>query len=445
MTRALLAGPRAYALLASLALAALPALAEGEQEGGLVPYINESGLLVGGGMTSGVLLPDGGGYARACEEAFDPAGFPPSFSLLRSDGVVLIGGHAGLFESSDLGCSYQAVSGPLEARGIGAVALSDDALFLVTSDFSRANGVWISIDGGEQWSPALDEQDGVSFARIAASVDGTRMVISGTHVGASTAPAVFTSEDSGVTWQDCSAAYADFPLVIAATFDIDDQAVLFGGFDQSGGGFVLQAAPPYDNPVALGTLPSSVTHVAVLGDTRYALAQLRGAYFKMGPGDAAFVDATSDDTPTNCLFSRRDGTGLVGCGRRNLLTSAGVFSESTDGTTWTATVGWDDIRYRKCPTGTIGATACARFLESACNDNEDNDADGLTDCDDPDCSDNAVCGGGEGEGEGEGDVGGEGEGEGPPPPGTCACAGVDGTALAFALLGLIAVRRRRLP
>ena len=57
----------------------------------------------------------------------------------------------------------------------------------------------------------------------------------------------------------------------------------------------------------------------------------------------------------------------------------------------------------------MGLAGCQ--AHEICDDNADNDGDGLKDCHDPDCAGNVHCAVGEGEGEGEGE-GAEGEGEG---------------------------------
>ena len=154
-----------------------------------------------------------------------------------------------------------------------------------------------------------------------------------------------------------------------------------------------------------------------------------------------FCDGPCPETTgaTDCLFAKKDGTGLIGCGKQN-PGSLGLFLESDDGAVWSKDIGFTDVKYRICPEGTVGNAACARYFESNCGDNEDNDVDGLTDCDDDDCAASPACGGG-GEGEGEGEGGGS-EGEGEQQPGTCTCAGVDGGALAFGLLALLRRRRR---
>lgn len=465
-----------------------------EPQAGKFPYFDSAaaGGLLGGGTSWGVVLPieETGGFARVCEEAYSNAEFdevptPPralnsSFSHLREDGSVLIGGFGGTFITADLGCTYEPVpffDGDVTsaiARGAGG------SLLVGTATLSGENGIYESTDDGDTWSPLLPPLPDVTFFQLVASADGARILATGSNSAAATVPAVFVSDDGGATFADVSAAYASYPLVRAATFD-DAGAAYLGGFDAQGKGIVLRAAPPYDTPVeqradlvadGVGdaddpavddAFPSEITHVAIVpgGGGIVALAKLRKVVFHQAVGASAFVDVTEAATgPSDCIFAHPDGDRLIGCGQEIATGAVGLFMESTDGVAWTPTIDFGDVVYRRCPTGTVGHEACRGQFEAECGDGLDDDLDQLVDCDDDECAGQAQCGAGEGEGEGsegegegegaegEGESGGgEGEGEGEGDPPTCSSTTAAPAPLAFAalLLALAKCRFRKVP
>ncbi|HEY4220286.1 MAG TPA: hypothetical protein VGO62_03070 [Myxococcota bacterium] len=443
------------------ALWAARARAEGEPEG-QDPYCDASGAFIGGGNTNGFVLQSGDGWAQVCMESFQSGNIAADFSTVLADNSLVVGGVAGVGVSTDLGCSFS-VSPDLAGRHVASLVVVGGTLFTCTEDATRANGIWMSIDGGNQWTQAYPEQSGLLVFDLVASADGQRIAATGLHTSDGS-PAVLVSENAGISFDDVSAGYSTqgFFRVRAATFDVDDQAILFGGFDGGAdSGFVLHAAPPYDAPERIGTFVSEIRHVAIFNGARYALDYLPQTTFKETPGDASFTQIADKSTgPGSCLFAKPDGSGLVGCGKQGSRPPLSpMFLESSDGATWNVIMNFPDVPYRNCPAGTPGAAECARFIESSqCTDGLDNDFDGLTDCDDPDCANTPACGG-TGEGEGEGAGAGEGEGEGTrsddaPPPArvaSCACDDVNGAPLgaslcAFAGLSIAlgaALRRRR--
>jgi hypothetical protein len=471
----------------ALSLLALVATHGAEPQAGKFPYFDASapGGLIGGGTSWGVVLPENDHFARVCEEAYSNAEFdevpsPPralnsSFSHLRADGGVLIGGFGGTFITNDFGCTYEPVAffaGQVTstiARGPGG------SLLLATATLSSDNGIYESTDDGDTWSELVPPVADVSFFQLVTNADASLILATGSNSASATVPAVFVSVDGGATFDDVSSGYAQYPLVRGATFDVDGAALL-GGFDAQGKGMVLRALPPFDAPeelpvdlVADGVgddddpavdddFPSEITHVAVVpgGGGIVALARLRKVLFHRPAGAAAFVDVTEAATgPSDCVFVHPDGQRLIGCGQDLPTGAVGLFMQSTDGVTWSPTIDFGEVVYRRCPAGTVGHDACKGQFEADCGDGLDDDFDQLVDCDDDECA--PLCGEGEGEaGEGEGEAGegegepGEGEGEGEGEPPSCFhCASsspVDistAALIAMALAWLPGARRRR--
>jgi hypothetical protein len=317
----------------------------------------------------------------------------------------------------------------------------------------------------------------VRFFQLVTSDDGALILASGSNSASATVPTIYVSDDGGLTFDDVSAGYAAYPLVRAAAFDVDGAALL-GGFDGQGKGIVLRAAPPFDAPEELAvdlvgdgvgddddpavadSFPSEITHVAVVpnGGGLVALARLRKVLFHKPADGEAFVDVTEAATgPSDCVFTHPDGQRLVGCGQEIATGAVGLFMESTDGVTWTPSIDFLDVVYRRCPAGSVGHEACRGQFEAECSDGLDDDFDQLVDCDDDECADQCP-GEGEGEGEpgegegegepgeGEGEVAGEGEGEGETPgcPGCSSSTSSRADAtLALLALSLVVMRRAR--
>lgn len=460
----------------ALSLLALVATHGAEPQAGKFPYFDAAapGGLTGGGTSWGVVMPEGDHFARVCEEAYSNAEFdevpsPPralnsSFSHLRADGGILIGGFGGTYITNDVGCTYTPVAF-FDGQVTSSIARGPaGSLLVATATLSGENGIYESLDDGDTWSVLVPPVADVAFFQLVTNDDGSRILATGSNSASATVPAVFVSDDGGATFDDVSAGYAQYPLVRAATFDVDG-AALMGGFDAQGKGMVLRAVAPFsapdelpvdlvadgvggdDDPAVADAFPSEITHVAVVpnGGGLVALARLRKVLFHRPVGAAAFVDVTEASTgPSDCVFVHPDGQRLVGCGQEIATGSVGLFMESSDGVTWQPTIGFGDVVYRRCPVGTVGHDACKGQFESTCDDGLDDDFDQLVDCDDDECA--PLCGEGEGEGgegegepgegEGEGDVG-EGEGEGEPagcPGCTSTKSGADVALCGFALL-----------
>src|ERR1043166_2593353 len=199
-----------------VACAAVPAFAEGEQEG-INPFFDANGAVVGGSDSNGFATLDGGDWAQTCMETFDDSGGAAKFSFLAADGTLIVGGRicqtptctrptAGLAISHDLGCTMEDVS-TFVGRSVAAFAQGDGALFVSTADFNQANSVFISVDGGAQWSPIFTAPDGTQLNQLAVSADGTRIVASGAH---GIDIAIFVSTDTGLSFNDVSASYTQF-------------------------------------------------------------------------------------------------------------------------------------------------------------------------------------------------------------------------------------------
>lgn len=434
---------RSLAVLLALSLAVPAAAHVGQLQEGREAFLVD-GDLVGGLSTWGIVLPVGNHWERVCEEAIGPVAF---FARRRASGDILVGTLEGLMVTSDEGCSYQLVSGALDTHSPSAMVAVGSRLFATTAHYGQANGIYVSDDDGESWTLAHGPVTDTALFQLQASADGTHLMATGSRTGASTSPVVLVSVDGGDSFQDASAGYGGYVIVSALGFRENGTTAMISAMTSDNQFRVLGAAAgSYASPTTIGTLPSEAKSGVDWNNTVWVITPLAGMLYRKGAADADFVQV-SDTTsgPTKCIAKHPDGDRLLGCGRQ-AIGNPGLFMESTDGVTWSALLGFDDIAYRICPEDTAGFTMCATYFESSCGNNEDEDFDQLVDCDDDDC---AFRCGGEGEGEGEGDPGegegdpGEGEGEGEGEPRGCPCNGGSGVELSLLALLALTARYRR--
>ncbi|MBI1944124.1 MAG: hypothetical protein HYS27_00435 [Deltaproteobacteria bacterium] len=440
---------RVLAALGALTLA-LPAAGHyGQDQAGKVPFV-VGGTVLGGLTTWGLVSPVGDHWERVCEEAIGPVAY---FAYRRASGDILVGALDGLLITRDRGCSYQLLSGALDALSPSSMALANGSLFATSAQYGQQNGVFQSNDDGESWTPVYGPQADLLLFRISASADGSHLVATGSRSGASTAPVVLVSTNGGSSFQDVSSGYAGYVIASAMGFLEDGTSAMIAGLTSANESRVLVAsAGSYASPAIAGDIPGDpppeVKHGVSWQGAIWTVAPLAGALFRKGPSDSAFVQVTDARSgPTNCIFVHPDGDRLIGCGRQT-IGNPGLFMESTDGATWTGIIDFADVGYRICPTDTVGFTACSTYFEWGCGNGTDDDFDQLVDCDDEDCV-LSCAGEGEGEGEGEGDPGegegegdvGEGEGEGEPDG--CPCSGAGGADLSLLALVLLTWRGRR--
>ncbi len=383
--------------IALVSLLALPAHV-GQDQFGRFPFV-EADAVVGGGTSWGVVLPDenNGGWGRVCEEAFGPA----VFFALRQPGRILLGGLDGLSSTTDAGCSYQQVDNVLAGTYASALWLdrNDDRHLIVgTSTVSADNGLWESRDSGDTFTALLPPRPG-GFFRVAVSDDGVRIAASG--IDAAARARLLFSADAGATFVDVTAAVADYPLVHALVFDGD--LLVLGGINVSSEGIVDHVA--FDGVAAsltpLGTVARETTAAVVFRDRLFVLSRngARGEVYVKNDSPLGF--GLVQGGPSDCLVVHDDA--LYGCGKQVGLNTA-LFLRSDDGDAWTEVVAFREVHYRACPEDTPGYAACGNYIETACNDDVDNEVDGAVDCDDDDCKVHPACTGGAGEGEGEGET-----------------------------------------
>ena len=327
-------------------------------QAGRMPLI-ENGAIVGGGTTWGLLLPDGDGWVRACEESFSTA--PASFWRRAGDGTVLIGGQEGLLTTSDGGCTYDVVPALKDVAVSSYCEPQRDHLFITSSSFGIENNVRESFDGGKTWTPTGLHEAGVLFLDVQATDDARSITVTGFSTASSDAPLVLrTSIDGGATWTTPDLDLSAFSFIRALGIDVDGESAIIAGLTKESHGRLMKLAPGGTSLTTLGDFDLEVTHYASLDGARYALSR-PGRVFRERPGETTFTEKVAPNAPNECLFAVRGEPGLWGCAVQG---SPAQFLRSDDeGSTWTAQVGFEDIDYRVCPAGSRGAVTCAFYFQ----------------------------------------------------------------------------------
>ncbi len=221
----------------TLALPLLLATHVGQLQFGRFPFVDDQGLLFGGGTSWGLVLPDDvyGGYGRVCEESFGAVVYFAVPQPTRNR--ILLGGLQGLATTTDGGCTLQVIENELRGEYVSALHVdpaNPDHLFIATSTTSAANGLWESVDGGNTFAQVFAAIPDASFFGIAVSADGSRVALSGND--GTGYNLMLWSEDGGASFSDVSALYRD--IIIARVLGFDDDDLLVGGLLPTVRGFV---------------------------------------------------------------------------------------------------------------------------------------------------------------------------------------------------------------
>lgn len=341
-------------LLASLApLVPLAALAHGDPIGGLAPLLDEAGRVVGAGTTWGVVLRDGDGWLRSCEEG---PGAPPRLYHRASDGRVLVGGDAGLASTRDGGCTYEPVEGALLGHQIAALAVAGGApstMFAGTATPDRDNGVFVSRDEGRTFEATPLVAPGLRVGAIVVSDDGQRVLVAAQDVDTANVR-VFTSSDSGASFAPDPPALLGYDFVRLLGTASDGETFAAAVATGSGNALLL-SADGFASSAEVGSFDDEVTAYGEVAGARFVTLS-RTRLFRQAASGEPFVLVTG---PSRCLLRVPGDDRLWGCGQ---LPDGAHLLASSDGETWEPHVPFLGVEERLCPEGTAGRERCERYL-----------------------------------------------------------------------------------
>lgn len=180
--------------------------------------------------TQGVFADPKGLFRWLCEDAIAPnSGVRGLWFDPVDPARWLVATSHGLFETSDDGCGFARVEGPVGAhRLIGLFAHADGSLLTATASMGTANDVFRSVDGGRSWAAAGLGLAGPVRRVVRHPANGDRVYVS--HAGG-----LLRSDDGGVSFvplpEGAPAAPSgpdDFRLL---EVDPSDEAVVFAAVE----------------------------------------------------------------------------------------------------------------------------------------------------------------------------------------------------------------------
>ena len=338
------------ALAAAVVVAAAPAGAHTGVLGARAPVL-ESGGLMGGSTTWGVVLADDGTFLRVCDEA--PA-MLASFHV-RVGARVLVGGGPGLLATDDQGCSYQprALGGATDAS---AAVVAGGHVYVATGRPGFPNAVFVSLDDGLTFAPTALAGTASPLWELVAAPSGSVLVVSGDDLDLE-APLLRSSLDQGAHWSAGPVDLSPYASVRALWVDDAGSEVLVAAVEHDETPWLLSL----DATLALREAipaPRALTHAVRKGGALFAVADTEALVVRASGGG----DFVASDVLVACLLLIDDV--LWACGA-TLGPLRGVhFATSSDGAAWTPVLYDLDVRERSCPEGTPGHDLCVRYQDA---------------------------------------------------------------------------------
>lgn len=345
--------PLVFALALSCGVFPSLARAHGLPIGGIAPLLHE-GEVVGAGTTWGIVLREAEGVRRVCEEG---TGAPATRYHRTHEGRILVAGPAGLFATTDGGCTYDVVTEALRDVPIAdlAVALqAPETMVLVTERAGEDNGIWRSRDAGLSFERLPWERGGLRFDAV--MVDGTGDVIVAIAQDAVTLmDYVVVSTDGGARFVESPDALRDFTYVRLLGPSAAGDELRVVGVLPSALNVVLGSRDGFVTAREIARIDDQVTDYGEAGESEFLTLSRTQLLRRRSPA-TEFEQVVG---PTRCLVRVPQDPRLFGCG---VLPDGAHLLATLDGETWTQHVPFLGIEERLCPEETPGYVRCARYL-----------------------------------------------------------------------------------
>jgi len=353
------------AVVVAAVLALLPCAARAHIGGasGVVPFLDDTGALVGAGTTWGLIFPSGdgvdGAFSQTCEETIGD--IPRAFARDGDRRVVAMG--LGVAATVDDGCTWTTVEGTA-GRRVSAMSVSpttSGTLWAATATVDADNALLISTDHGARFA-------------VAHAVDSGALVTSLTVAAVDGADVVFIAGTDTVTrtprlWQASSSTLTPLPLPetitaqLAIALSIDDDGVWFSTLDLIGRGHlwrtaIVEGVIDIAAAVEVGAFDGLVTATSTTDAYRFVLAA--GGLLQRAPRADPTTWSRTAEAPLSCLQHVPGDDRLWACGGQP---TGAWFQHTLDGETWTPVLPFVDVVDHACPSTTPASAACAYRFE----------------------------------------------------------------------------------
>jgi hypothetical protein len=239
-----------------------------------------------------------------------------------ADGTKLVAGSAWgsphlFYASTNSGGTWRQLAGAPEAVWV-SLASSADGCKLAAIGLSATNSdghIYTSVDSGATWTQTGAPAD-PSWRALASSADGTRLVagtlppspqFSGNYA---TPNSIFTSTNSGVTWDEHSVPYGDW---ISAGSSADGTKLVAASYAWYPGSHVLTSTDGGISWSKTATLPRSLLSRGVLASSANGGLVILGggAIFSSTDSGATWVSNSAPNCSWASVACSADGTRLV--------------------------------------------------------------------------------------------------------------------------------------
>ena len=269
------------------------------------------------------------GMSWSLVEPGPPALDTVAISLDPTDGshVYAATAAAGLWASSDGGTTWDSLCDPvLDPRQLSiAVSPSSSATIYVGTE----TGVFKSVNGGANWTPAGMGGDAVST--LAVDPTDAATVYAGTRAGPDPG-AFFRSTDGGSSWQPALDGVPPDAVAESIALDPSEPTTLYFGVKEQYGGTVLKSVDSGSHFSPTGLSDNDAIFSVIVDSTNPSTVYAGGGYSVYRSVDGGMTsDAIAPFGPTDdesiALDPSSDGTLYV-------ASSTGTFKTNDGGATW---------------------------------------------------------------------------------------------------------------
>lgn len=316
----------------------------------------------------GVFARRDGAFTLLCDDAMVPSPRLQNARIAGETAQTLVAtGNAGLFRSTDGGCNWSPVAGPLEAHVSSKLLPHPDRpqeLLTVTETLGIPNDVFLTEDGGASWTAAGLASGGRIRSILRAPADPS--VVYATHFGGAS-----RSDDGGRTFVDIALGPAgmdvraeEFEIIAGHQMLATTVYATVERFPESSLVRSEDGGASWTEVVVLPDAPKSMVVDEAAG--RMLLATPFEGLFRSDDGGETWdqLPRVADSLAVGCLRWDPERARVWACGRTSFGPSVWVVGSTDDlGDTWRSEMSDldNDAALWDCPAGSMATDICSNL------------------------------------------------------------------------------------